>query len=97
MTEGWPVKFSAVPPVLDKLQQHGFCALKPNETNLFNQQEFLWNCLIKAPRLKIGWVALSDAVAHDQDSDREIQKQSVAIQKHLESTLSRPVRRSQVH
>ena len=39
-TEDWPVKFSAL---LYKLQQHGFCALKPNETNLFNKPEFLWN------------------------------------------------------
>ena len=30
-SEGWPEKFSAL---LDKLQQHGFCALKPDETRL---------------------------------------------------------------
>ena len=93
-TEGWPVKFSAL---LDKLQQHGFCALKPDKTNLFNQQEFLWNSNQGAPAQD--WVGgvVGYAVAHDQDSDSHIHKQSAALGKRPESVLSRLVRRSQVH
>ena len=52
----WPVKFSAF---LEKLQQHGFCALMPEGKNRPNQQDFLKDCLIKVPRLKIWWAALS--------------------------------------
>ena len=41
--EGWPVKFSAFP---EKIQQHGFCAPKPEETTQFNQQDFLKEYLL---------------------------------------------------
>ena len=72
-TEDWPLKFSAL---LDKLQQHGFCALKPDETNLFNQQEFLWSSNQGAPAQD--WVGhvVGYAVAHDQDHDGDIHKSS---------------------
>ena len=89
----WSLKFSAL---LDKLVQHGFCALKPDETNLFNQQEFLWNSNQGAPAHD--WVGrvVGYAVAHDQDRDSDIHKSSVALGKRPASALSRPVRRSQV-
>ena len=46
--EDWPEKFSAL---VEKLQQHGVCALRPDEpeTNLFNQQKFLLNSNQGAP------------------------------------------------
>ena len=95
-TEGWPVKFSAL---LDKLQQSGFCALKPDETNLFNQQEFLSNSnpgtstqdLVGSVTRVVGY-----AVVHDQDRDRDVHKPSAALGKRPASALSRPVRRSQM-
>ena len=92
-TEDWPVKFSAL---LDKLQQHCFCALKPDKTNLVNQQELLWNSNQGAPAQD--WVGrvVGYAVAHDQDRDSDIHKSSAALGKRPASALSRPVRRSQV-
>ena len=88
-TEGWPVKFSAL---LDKLQQSGFCALKPDETNLFNQQEFLSNSnpgtstqdLVGSVTRVVGY-----AVVHDQDRDRDVHKPSAALGKRPASALSK--------
>ena len=87
-TEGWPVTFSAL---LEKLQQHGFCALKPKETNLFNQQEFLWNSHQGTPAQD--WVGsiVGYAVDHNQYSDSDIHKPSAALGKHPASAMSRLV------
>ena len=94
-TEDWPVKFSAL---LDKLQQHGFCTLKPNETNLFkdhfNQQEFLWSSNQGAQTQDWVGSVVGNAVAHDQDHDSDVHKPSVARGKRPASALSRLVRRS---
>ena len=94
MTEHWPVKFSAL---LVKLQQHGFCTLKPDKTNLFKQQEFLWNSNQGAPAQDWVGSVVCYAVAHDQDSDSHIHKPSVALEKHPASALSTLVQHSQVH
>ena len=62
-TEDWPLKFSAL---LDKLQPHGFCSLKPGETILFNQQEFLWNSNQDAPAQDWVGCVVGYAVEHPQ-------------------------------
>ena len=86
--EDWSLKFSAL---LDKLQQHGFCALKPDETNLFNQQEFLWNSNQGAPAQDWVGSVVGYAVAHDQDRDSDIHKPSAALGKRSAFALSRPI------
>ena len=87
-TEDWPVNFSAL---LDKLHPHGFCALKPDEINLFNQQEFLWNSDQGAPAQDWVGSVVGYAVAHDQDRDSDIHKPSAALGKRSAFALSRPI------
>ena len=96
--EGWPVKFSAL---LDSenLQQHGFCTLMPKETNLSNQQEFLKEFLLHSNQGSpaqdlVGSIFCYAAVAHNQDCDSNMYKQSTALGKRPASVLSRQFRRS---
>ena len=78
--EGWPVKFSAL---LEKLQQHSFCPLMPDETKWFNQQESLKAFLLHSyqgiPTQDLVGSIVGYAVAHDQDSDSDIHKLSAAL------------------
>ena len=97
IVQGWTVYFSAL---LEKLQQHGFCALKPDGTNLFNEQDFLKEYWLHSNQVAPGQDLVGSivgyAVAHDQDGDSDIHKPSVALGIRHASALSRQARRFQM-
>ena len=75
--EDWPVRFCALPQcILGRKITTAWLlltkALRPDKTNLFNQQEPLLNSNQGAPAQDLVGSIFGYAVAHDQDSDSDI-------------------------